>query len=77
MDILNKLKKLTRQTRSLKNEDVLCEDAAYATAFQKSLINLANEVYGIADPFEIAQKALRAACEFYDADWCGVFDADI
>lgn len=33
MDILNKLKKLTRQTRSLKNEDVPSEDAAYATAF--------------------------------------------
>lgn len=76
MDILNILKKLARQTRSLKNEDVPSEEAAYATAFQKSLIGLANEVYGIADPFEIAQKALRAVCVFYDADWCGVFDAD-
>lgn len=76
MDILNRLKRLTGQANSLNKGDAPSTNAAYATAFQKSLIDLANEVYGIADPFEIAQKALRSACAFYDADWCGVFDAD-
>lgn len=53
------------------------EDAIYAKAFQKCLTNLAKEVYGNTDPFDIAQRVLRAACEFYDADWCGMFDADM
>lgn len=53
------------------------EDTIYAKAFQKCLTNLANEVYGNADPYDIAQRVLRAACEFYDADWCGMFDADM
>lgn len=52
-------------------------DSIYAKAFQQCLIDLANEVYGIHEPYEIAQRALRTACEFYDADWCGVFDVDM
>ncbi len=53
------------------------DDAIYAKSFQKCLIELANEVYGIHEPYEIAQRALRSACEFYDADWCGIFDVDM
>ncbi len=53
------------------------EDTIYAKAFQKCLTELANEVYGNTDPFDIAQRVLRAACVFYDADWCGMFDADM
>ncbi len=58
-------------------EIVADEDAIYAKAFQKCLIELSNEVYGIHDPLEISQRVLRTACEFYDADWCGMFDADM
>ncbi len=53
------------------------EEAEYAVAFQECLVDLANEVYGNTDPFDIAQRALRTACDFYEADWCGVFDADM
>ena len=53
------------------------EDTLYAKAFYKCLTELAAEVYGIQDPFEIAQRTLRTACEFYEADWCGMFDADM
>lgn len=53
------------------------EDTLFAKAFEKCLTDLANEVYGIHDPFDISQRVLRAACEFYDADWCGMFDADM
>lgn len=53
------------------------EDTIYAKAFQKCLTDLANDVYGIHDPFEIAQKVLHTACDFYEADWCGIFDADM
>ena len=53
------------------------EDTIYAKAFQKCLTDLANDVYGIHDPFDIAQKVLHTACDFYEADWCGIFDADM
>ncbi len=53
------------------------EDTIYAKAFEKCLTDLAAEVYGTHDPFDIAQRALRTACEFYEADWCGMFDADM
>ena len=53
------------------------EDTLYAKAFEKCLTELAAEVYGIHEPFEIAQRTLRTACEFYEADWCGMFDADM
>lgn len=52
------------------------EEAIFAKAFQ-SIVALADEVYGIHNPFDIAQRALRIACEFYDADWCGMFDVDM
>lgn len=53
------------------------EDTLYAKAFEKCLTELAAEVYGIHEPFEIAQRTLRTACDFYEADWCGMFDADM
>lgn len=53
------------------------EDTVYAKAFQKCLDDLANEVYGIHDPFDISQRALQTVCEYYDADWCGIFDTDM
>ncbi len=53
------------------------ENTEYAKAFRNCFTDLANEVYGNTDPFDIAQRVLREACEFYDADWCGIFDADM
>ncbi len=60
------------------NEAMIPEDekTISAKAFQ-SIVALADEVYGTHDPFDISQRALRTACEFYDADWCGMFDADM
>lgn len=64
--------------RSLKHNEITeDEDTVYAKAFQKSLTDLANDVYGKNEPFDIAQKALQSACDFYEADWCGMFDADM
>ncbi len=53
------------------------EETLYAKAFKNTLEDLANEVYGIHEPYDIAQRALRTACDFYDADWCGMFDVDM
>lgn len=52
------------------------ETCDYAVALQNCLIGLANEVYGVADPIDISGRVLRQACDFYDADWCGLFDVD-
>lgn len=52
------------------------QQADFAHEFERCIINLADEVYGLSEPKEIAQRVLRKACEFYDADWCGIFDAD-
>lgn len=52
-------------------------DARFALDFEHSIISLADEVYGFSEPKKIAQRVLRKACEFYDADWCGIFDADM
>ncbi len=53
------------------------KEIVYANAFRKCLNDLADEVYGIHDPYDIAQRALRTACDFYKADWCGMFDVDM
>ncbi len=53
------------------------KEIVYANAFRKCLTALADEVYGIHDPYDIAQRALRTACDFYKADWCGMFDVDM
>lgn len=52
------------------------EQHEYAVVLQKCLIDLANEVYGVSDPKDISQRVMRQACDFYDADWCGMFDVD-
>ncbi len=52
------------------------ENMAFSFEFERCIMELADEVYGLSEPKEIAQKVLRKACEFYDADWCGIFDAD-
>lgn len=51
-------------------------DSCYEVGFQKCLIGLADEVYGIQEPMKIAEHTLRTACAFYCADWCGIFDLD-
>ena len=74
--------KLTRpvvqkaNTTELAQSDEDEENCDYAVALQNCLIGLANEVYGVADPIDISGRVLRQACDFYDADWCGLFDVD-
>lgn len=62
-----------------KEKEVETEDEAstYAQAFLECLTTLDAELHGITDPQEVGLKALSAACDFYDADWCGVLDVDM
>ncbi len=61
----------------IEQSPVRSEDDVYAEEFCKTLTDLAKEVYGNTDPFDISQRVLRATCNFYEADWCGMFDTDM
>ena len=63
----------TTECAEIEEDEETCD---YAVALQNCLIGLANEVYGVADPRDISGRVLRQACDFYDADWCGLFDVD-
>lgn len=49
----------------------------YAKDVERTLRYLESNLHDTDDPEEIAMGALKTACEFYDADWCGVFDVDL
>lgn len=75
------VEKLTRpvmeNNTDIPDNMVTNKDVMFALEFERGIISLADEVYGLSAPKEIAQRVLRKACEFYDADWCGIFDADM
>lgn len=70
------IKKCLAETKE-KEDSAEDEETLFAKAFQECLSALASEVYGVHKPYLIAQRVLKFACEFYDADWCGMFDADM
>lgn len=75
--ISNKRSSNTVKTSSVKSDDGDDNgDSSYEVEFERCLIGLADEVYGIQEPKEIAEHTLRTACAFYSADWCGIFDLD-
>ncbi|MCC8046972.1 MAG: hypothetical protein LIP12_16065 [Clostridiales bacterium] len=53
------------------------DEVKYSLEFKKCLTELAHRLSDARDPKEIGINALMAACEFYDADWCGVLDVDV
>lgn len=81
MALLNRVKQIVcKLTDATVHKIIMTENNEkqheYAVVLQKCLIDLANEVYGVTDPKDISQRVLRQACDFYDADWCGMFDVD-
>lgn len=76
----NTVEKLTHPVvQEEQNTEVATEDEAsiFAKAFLECLTNLENRLHGMKEPKEIGLSALAAACDFYDADWCGVMDVDV
>lgn len=66
------------QMKELLEEDVQTNDyVQYALAFEKHLSMLERELHSEEEPELIAQKALIAAAEFYDGDWCGIIEGDL
>ena len=76
----NTVEKLTHPVvQEEQNTEVATEDEAsiFAKAFLECLTNLEHRLHGMKEPKEIGLSALAAACDFYDADWCGVLDVDV
>ena len=76
----NTVEKLTHPVvQEEQNTGVATEDEAsiFAKAFLECLTNLEHRLHGMKEPKEIGLSALAAACDFYDADWCGVLDVDV
>ena len=69
------VEKLTRPVLQLDKQTH--DDGEYAKAFLKCLTNLEQDLYGVCEPQKVALHTLATACEFYDADWCGIMDVDM
>lgn len=52
-------------------------DEPYILDYYQCLTQLEERLHELEEPKEIGMGILMAACEYYDADWCGVLDVDI
>ena len=53
-------------------------DIQRAIDFENSINDLEAQLYyRRLSPKEVAQQVLRATCQFYDADWCGLIQVDL
>ena len=75
--VANLTRPVTETVKDMPDGEVEEANMVFALEFERCIIELADEVYGLSKPKEIAQRVLSKACEFYDADWCGIFDADM
>lgn len=53
------------------------EYAQYSMAIERTFAELQKGLALCYDPKEVALNAMRVATEFYDADWCGIFEVDL
>lgn len=58
-------------------QGMLTEDHIYAKQFMDALVKLEHQLHGSGNPEEIAMGALKAGSEFYQAEWCGILDANL
>lgn len=57
--------------------DGLDEKIDFALKFVDTLSALEAALHTSDDPEEIAHGAMRVACDFYEADWCGFLTVDL
>ena len=70
-----------QDTRILDNEELDIEDvveyARYSMDIERTFAEVQKGLAVCYDPKEIALNVMRVATEFYDADWCGIFEVDL
>lgn len=49
----------------------------YSARFEKTITELERGLHSTDDPKRIAMQTLITACEFYEADWCGILLVDL
>ena len=49
----------------------------YSARFEKTITELERGLHSTDDPKKIAMQTLITACEFYEADWCGILLVDL
>lgn len=63
------------------NEEIVIGDVAeyarYSMEIERTFAELQKGLALCYDPKEVALNAMRVATEFYDADWCGIFEVDL
>lgn len=70
--------RMVREDRTIEQEDTKTKEShSFLFDFYKCLNELEEKIHSLDEPKEIGMAALTAACEFYDADWCGVVDLDL
>ena len=72
---------VNNETHNLDEQEVAFGDRAeyvqYAMDIERTIRNVQEVGPFVLDPKEAALVVLKAAAMFYDAEWCGVIDADI
>ena len=70
-----------QDTKLFENEDVdiadVVEYARYSMEIERTFAEVQKGLAVCYDPKEIALNVMRVATEFYDADWCGIFEVDL
>ena len=64
---------------SLEEDTLIREQIHYSVEFESTLTDLERSLHSTDDPKLIAMQTMITACDFYEADWCGIllFDLDI
>lgn len=72
-----KWKKGLRRSKGNAPDPKQAENTDFALNFVETLSALETWLHASDDPKEIAQGAMKVACEFYQADWCGFLTVDL
>ena len=69
-------RKLLNESEEFDLADV-AEYARYSMEIERTFAELQKGLAVCYDPKEIALNVMRVATDFYDADWCGIFEVDL
>ena len=64
-------------TKLLTSAKISAEKVEFALEFVDMLAMLETNLHASDDPKEISHSAMKMACDFYQADWCGFLIADL
>lgn len=69
------LEKLTGDYRMVPEEDMRRYE--FQEKLFRTIVSVEADAHNEEDPMAIAVRVMKACCDFYDADWCGILIADL